>query len=147
MKKFEFATGKCEFEIDCYDGRESIINEIEPAILALGDFLSKYVNKVVQINMPVVIDKYGIHFVEMTLLNDNGAGATYFRCEQSGLAVLSILVEFIRTFEQKPHRPSGWSSCLNIHGETKIMLLESLGIDTRLEMKLQEAEELLILES
>ena len=99
-------------------------------LLALGSFLRGFYP-----DHEVLIYAYedehigGLRISEIDFVNGKGGMGAWAKGDTECRLTLAYCEDFCATSTIKPHRPRGWESCLNLHGEAKINLLESMNLE------------------
>lgn len=113
---------------------------------ALAEFLSSIGPSGHNANLYVYEDLRigGLRVSEISFVAGN-AGGGYMRSVPDHANVILAAEQFLQTYGVKPHRPEGWSTCLNEHGESRIALMHALKVPTTAaEFSRQLEEEALI---
>ncbi len=118
----------------------------ENRLQKLGEFLSGYVP-----DWDVHIYAYedenigGLRINELDFSKGN-VGSSFMCSDNSNRLVLARCEDFCSTYGLPPYKPEGWSSYLNEHGETKVNLLNAMGmvVEAKAEYQKQLVEEALL---
>lgn len=120
-------------------------NDWVDRLIALGEFLhGTCVNKNEEVHIVAHEDRHigGLRMTEVSFISNGGmSGSSYMNGDPSGKLVLAYCESFLSTYGEPPFRPGGWDSCVNLHGEAKVGLLEAMGLSSEDEYLKQIAEE------
>lgn len=130
MSDFKDTRGKVHVEFSYADSKPLNTDWVE-RLFALGTFL-----QATDPNPKVGVSIYafeceeigGIRIAEVDFTLGNG-GASYMRGDFDAQPTIARCEMFLATYGVKPHRPPGWESFINEHGEARINLLNGMGMN------------------